>query len=333
MNKPLLNVISVISILGLTVLGFAAFSDNSNELNMPKDSLSSQMNVVSDKESTNNDETIFENINRTNIDYLNLDFHDRTIDKAVNYRDATKEDIFYMMLNTIFYYDKVSGTVMFQTDNPDVLYVDEFQCSLSDAQSYSCVSQRRIEDKNKIAVDTLSEPLSENIIYCNGIDRIDVFPMEKTYSLFNGGAITLANVIRMPNEKRLCINDNGEHIFNMLTTPTNVFSASMCIQPQEITVGYLNNFDLWNVADVITIDGRSYYIIQGEAEESYGARFNVSNFTFTVDTQTGIIAKFEGCDTYGNINQFMYTENLKFEDEASQVTLFNKSDFEDYVEK
>ncbi len=328
MNKQLFNTFSILSILGLTVLGFAAFSDKGNDLVLSKNSYSSQVDIVSDTEESKLEDNDFRN-----KDYMNLDFHDRELDKAVDYHDATKEDIFYMMLNTIFYYDKVSGTVMFQTDNPDVVYVDEFQCSLSDAQSYSCVSQRRIEDKNKIEVGCLSEPLDENIIYCNGIDRIDVFPMEKTYSVFNGGAVTLANVIRMPNEKRLCIDDDGEHIFNMLTTPTNVFSASMCIQPQEITVGYLNNFDLWNVVDVITIDGRSYYIIQGEAEESYGARFDVSNFTFTVDTQTGIIVKFEGCDMDGNINQFVYTENLKFEDEASQVTLFNKNDYIDYLER
>lgn len=328
MNKQLFNTFSILSILGLTVLGFAAFSDKGNDLVLSKNSYSSQVDIVSDTEESKLEDNDFRN-----KDYMNLDFHDRELDKAVDYHDATKEDIFYMMLNTIFYFDKVSGTVMFQTDNPDVVYVDEFQCSLSDAQSYSCVSQRRIEDKNKIEVGCLSEPLDENIIYCNGIDRIDVFPMEKTYSVFNGGAVTLANVIRMPNEKRLCIDDDGEHIFNMLTTPTNVFSASMCIQPQEITVGYLNNFDLWNVVDVITIDGRSYYIIQGEAEESYGARFDVSNFTFTVDTQTGIIVKFEGCDMDGNINQFVYTENLKFEDEASQVTLFNKNDYIDYLER
>ncbi|MBP5431404.1 hypothetical protein [Ruminococcus sp.] len=328
MNKHLFNTFSILSILGLTVLGFAAFSDKGNDSDLSKNSYSSQVDIVFDNEANKLEDTDFRN-----MDYMNLDFHNRELDKAVDYHDATKEDIFYMMLNTIFYYDKVSGTVMFQTDNPDVLYVDEFQCSLSDAQSYSCMSQRRIEDKNKIEVSSLSEPLYENIIYCNGIDRIDVFPMEKTYSAFNGGAVTLANVIRMPNENRLCIDDDGEHIFNMLTTPTNVFSASMCIQPQEITVGYLNNFDLWDVVDVITIDGRSYYIIHGEAEESYGARFGVSNFTFTVDTQTGVIVKFEGCDVDGNINQFMYTENLKFEDEASQVTLFNKNDYIDYLER
>lgn len=257
----------------------------------------------------------------------------RTLEKAVAPESATKEDIFYMMLNTIFYFDKVSGTVMFNTDDPNAVNVDDFQCSLSDKQSYSDFTQCYITDKNNIGFDSLSAPFFKNIRYCNGYDEIDVSPKSKAYRCKEGGAITIDDVIKIPDESRISTADDGMPLYNMLTTPTNVSSASMCIQPQEITFGFLSDFDLWNIEEITKFSDRTCYVINGKASAEYGASLNVADFKLMVDVQTGVILQYEGYDSNGNISNFMYTKDLQFEDKAKKVRVFDKNDFPDYAEK
>lgn len=257
----------------------------------------------------------------------------RTLEKAVVPESATKEDIFYMMLNTIFYFDKVSGTVMFNTDDLNAVNVDDFQCSLSDKLSYSDFTQCYITDKNNIGFDSLSAPFFENIRCCNGNDEIEVSPQSKEYRYKEGWAITIDEVIKIPDENRISIADDGMNRYNMLTTPTNVLSASMCIQPQEITFGFLSDFDLWNIEEITTFNDRTCYIINGRASEDYGASLNVADFKLMVDAQTGVILQYEGYDSNGNISNFMYTKDLQFEDKAKKVRVFDKNDFPDYTEK
>lgn len=326
MKKAIFNIISVPLVLGLSVSGFYLFSENMRKTNSTSMNYSSSSALTANK--TIDDKSVVEdNAFETNNGNNSFNYE---LEQAVDYNIATKEDIFYMMLNTIFYFDKVSGTAIFKTDNPQILNVDEFQCSLHEAQEYSHVTQRYIEDEKNISISTLSPPITEFMLYSQGVDEIIVNSNEKTYSIHHGGAITLDNVIKQTNENRLSNDENGIPVYNMLTTPTNIFSASMCIQPQEITFGYLSNFDLWNIVDVITLNGRTCYLIRGEAEEEYGSKFNVKNFEFIVDTQTGVLIKYEGYDCNGNISDFMYTENIEFEGNANSVNLFDENDFIDY---
>ena len=257
----------------------------------------------------------------------------RTLEKAVVPESATKEDIFYMMLNTIFYFDKVSGTVMFNTDDPNAVNVDDFQCSLSDKLSYSDFTQCYITDKNNIGFDSLSAPFFENIRCCNGNDEIEVSPQSKEYRYKEGWAITIDDVIKIPDESRISTADDGMNRYNMLTNPTNVLSAIMCIQPQEITFGFLSDFDLWNIEEITTFNDRTCYVINGRASAEYGASLNVADFKLLVDAQTGVILQYEGYASNGNISNFMYTKDLQFEDKAKKVRVFDKNDFPDYAEK
>lgn len=51
-----------------------------------------------------------------------------------------------------------------------------------------------------------------------------------------------------------------------------------------------------------------------------------------MDSSTGVLVKYEGFDDAGNLTDFMYTQNLQFENNAEEVALFSDDYVQTYTE-
>jgi len=276
-------------------------------------------------------------INLHNTEEMQSDYV-RIIEDAPDYSTADKDTIFHMMLNSIDYYDKVSGTMIFTSDNVNVVNVVEFQSVLSEETSYSRFTQcstnytGKLNLSNKLNSINMDVPKFEDIVFCKDGKKIDILPNDKTYSCLDNSVMTLDDALPIKDEERISVAEDGMPLYRFRNDPTNVLMSSMCLFPQDIAFGFLEDQDLWEIKGIVDNAGLRCYEICGKTTPEYGAKLNVATFDFLVDTNTGVLVKYEGFDENGNLSDFIYTENLKFDDVADPVSELSENFIEGYSE-
>lgn len=254
----------------------------------------------------------------------------RALAIAPDAESVTKDDIFHMMLNTVDYFNKASGTFVFNCSDPNNRTIVDFQTNMLDTTSYSEVKH--------IYVDGLSTPISMNsesvtadqIVYCQNNDEITLNEENKTYNISPFSTHSLESCVPIKDEDRITTAPDGMLCYSYRSNPTNVEFSSMCLLPQEITIGFLENQDLWKIEGIKEFSGLDCYVIHGKTSPDYGSSLNVSEFEFLVDVKTGVLVRYEGFDENGNLSDFMYTENLKFDDSAKSVEKYSEKLVEGY---
>ena len=254
----------------------------------------------------------------------------RKLETAVSSSSATKDDIYHIMLNSIDYYDKVSGTVYFPAN--DTCNKIEFQTVLSESKAFFRHTQYNADMSKSVSMDAVDSMADTNDIiydtemYCDGESScISVDNTEKTYASNPGYVITLDSVLDIPDDERITMESDGNPCYNLTTNPTNVPEASISLFPQEMTFGFLKNKELWDIEGIEKYDGKECYHITGKTEEEYGNKLNVSKFDFMVDVNTGVLLQYMGYDEIGNISDYMYTDGISFEDSAENVKAFSEN--------
>lgn len=112
---------------------------------------------------------------------------------------------------------------------------------------------------------------------------------------------------------RVTVEDNGNPSYHYRTDITNTYLASVSLLPQEMTFGFLTDFDVWDVERTEEYVGRKCYIVSGKTNENYGQKLGVEKFTFYVDCETGVLLKYIGYDESQNIRSYIITENISFD--------------------
>lgn len=203
-----------------------------------------------------------------------------------------------------------------------------FQCELSNTAAYSRETQY---DCNQPAAASAAEcaaqmksakaaVLRDVETSCTGKQFYTVDHSRATYKQKQSyDIITLEQAGPISDEERHFIMDDGFPAYSYRANPTNIPSASICIFPQEMTFGYLTDTDLWEIKGVEQLDGRTCYHITGVTGADYGKKRNVASFEFFVDTNTGVLLKYVGYDANGDISDYLYSENMQFEEKAEAV--------------
>lgn len=258
----------------------------------------------------------------------------RALAKTVEPREATKDDIYHMMLNTIDYFDKASGTFYFPAGiDMNVIVTVDFQTELSTGSAYYHSYERYIDNNSSERFANISSDMSSDMIYseklkdeefyCGNGNAVIMNKSERSYKPCPNDIITLDQIGEVPDNERVTIAEDGEPCYTYRNDPTNVEFSSMCLRPQEMTFGFLTNQDLWEIEGTEEINGRLCYHITGQTEEEYGNKLNVKTFEFFTDVKTGVLLKYVGYDVNGEISDYMYTENMSFEDKAEDVQVYS----------
>lgn len=322
-NKSVL--ISAVAI-AVTVSGCVLLLNNSSNFGNAS-SMQNNMEQTSSLEEKSGQIVNLSNMNS------NQEISVRELEIAPEITDIRKDTIYHMMLNSIDYYDKASGTMVFSSDTIDVVNAVEFQTVLSQSTSYSRFSQHVVDDTAEMDISNLKDPEFENIVFCSDGEMIDVFPNEKTYQYVDSSAIfTLADAVPISDADRISIDKDGILTYRYRSDPTNVSMSSMCLFPQAFAFGFLSDQSLWDIVGTVECGNIVCYNIQGKTTSDYGTKLNVTTFNFLVDSKTGVLVKYEGFDKNGNLSDFMYTENLKFDDFAETVNEFSENIVSNYSE-
>lgn len=281
-----------------------------------------------------------------------VQFEDKIIASEANMKDTvqelTKDQLYYKCLNTILYKDKLSGetNIRYRADSKDTvsgsfqfdyikgIYHSEFTFTLDDGSVYS--ETEKFNNSTEM-VELYNYPESgkkDYMVFTDGmcpkidrtyfVDRCPVNPNDKA-SVANAEA---------SNKKYYTSIDQISEAELMQTNgadPSGAGAIAGSFCPTEMTVGYLTNFDNWEIIGTKEYQSRNCTVVQGISEEDYGNKMGVSTFEIWVDTETGIWIQYEGYDTDGNVVSYIYTENLCFGDNANDVPLFSENMADGYT--
>ena len=276
--------------------------------------------------------------------YSQMDSSIHPLQAAPNPDNVKKADIYHITLHTIDYFDRVSGTLFACTTQDGIAQMTDFNSCISEASSYSDRKSFKIEDVSKISeeyysqcecVQTVKQYLSMdgcyevddlNRVYSDSV-RVEVLPYDKLYP------IEKQEYINIPDEERFTIDENGDTQALIMPDPTYVIDASVFLFPQNYAMGFLSDFNLWDIEDILECDGRLCYKIAGRASSNYGKKLGVDSFVLYIDCKTGVILKYEAYDEYGTLKNYLYTQNIKFDDNANSTPKFDIDTVNGYEKK
>ena len=240
----------------------------------------------------------------------------------------TQAQLYYKCLNTLEYLNQISGSVVLRNGcNYPTITHGTFSFDFINGQYYADVNEFDPEDDTTCIQNVKT--------YTNGTDCIRLFDekgnAENTYTEetceLSLAAQTFPNAYPSETDVMTADSANAEAVFygTLGWDPTGAHELVGCFIPQEISIGYLENFDNWEIIDTKEVQGRTCAIVQGIADPSYGDRFGVSTFEILVDQETGVWMQFEGYAEDGTISDYIYTENMCFGDMAQAVPQFSDS--------
>lgn len=230
--------------------------------------------------------------------------------------ETVKDEIWHKMLNTSDYYDSVSGKMLYSDGVGEVLCID-YQSDLNNSRAYTSVSEVSVSntayavdgntlnyvDSNGSITEVFTD--SDAMVYLNNTDKTVERCESSVCSRRNDGSID--------DSMRVVEEEDGTLGYYYRANVTNTYLASASLLPQEMTFGFLTDFDAWDVDGIEEYAGRECYVVSGKADENYGQKLGVEKFTFYIDRETGVLLKYVGCDESQNIRSYIITENISFD--------------------
>ena len=135
------------------------------------------------------------------------------------------------------------------------------------------------------------------------------------------------------NDKQSCCIYQGSMEVVRSTTagdPTGFHEFAECFAPKDMTMGYLSDLNKWELTDRIEYQNRDCAVIEGTTDD-YGSRFNVTHFRIYVDIETGVWLFYEGYGENGEVNGYLHTEGIAFDENASEVSVITEEEIDERI--
>lgn len=222
--------------------------------------------------------------------------------------EITKKSIFFKMLNTIDYFDTAEGSI--EICDEGKMRTSEFACNLLTADSYEYVVW------NNEVFENYSSSNGELYEVCN--DRKSI-----TASL---GSCNIEEAVPIPDNERITVADDGINCYSHRADPTNTLTAREGLQPQELTFNFMTVEDNWDITGETKFLGRDCVVIEGSTNDYAEEKLGVYTFKFTVDTETGVLMKYDGFDADGNIISYSKFNEITFNSDP-EIKKFNPEEY------
>lgn len=288
------------------------------------------------------------NINESAID-------DSVIDEEIVLDEAplniTKDQLYYRCMNSMEFLGHVSGdiSVQFSPTNPTI-FRGNINHDFVNGKYFTYLESIDANDHDN-CFQILTTYNDSNVCHALNDNRLDGFKhheisRDDMCPKLNKSLLTKANVLNPDDKASIeATKAKGEAVITSIDQlseeqingtyggdPTGDHVLGAFYIPQEMSMGYLKNFDMWDITDYKDFQGRSCAVVQGKAEPEYGSRFNVETFEILVDQATGVWMQFEGYDADGNVMQYVYSENVCFDDDTADVPTYKEEYAEGYEE-
>lgn len=238
------------------------------------------------------------------------------------YDMRTQEGVYYKMLNCIDYYDRASGEFISSSNGLSMCDIVEFETDIPESRSYTRYRQCWLYNPLEViygkqeSVDIADG--GDFIQFCDGTGGYMYSLTSRAITQNLGGVITRGDNFPVPDSERHTVSGGVDH-WSYREQATNAPYARMCLEPWEMTFGFLSNFDTWSILGTQTCLGREGVIINGTLSGAYSAKLNVTSFDFIVDRETGVLLYYIGRNEAGELSSFMIVRDIAFDGNARSV--------------
>ena len=257
---------------------------------------------------------------------------------------TSKDDVFYKMSNTADYYNRLSCIYITGAKPKDSPYFIADRCVFR-----ADLNAGKAVEKKDYYYSTDADALMRG---CDGCTKDDSGSFtyatdgEKYYSAteydhncYIMGGVThridspaIENDARVPEQED--IKDDGffHYDYDFYHSRVQLLDGMGLdiLENSKLVLGYLFEFDLWDIVGTEQINGRTCVHIRGSVNSKCVECDYVKDFDMYTDAETGMIVKLLGYDENGALSRFIITQDLAFEDDAEPVI---QPDFSDYEVK
>lgn len=247
---------------------------------------------------------------------------------VAEYSAITKDNIYHKMLNTVDFFNTARGIINAESIVSEV----SFDVDMSSAKSY-------VKSVGKEYNTDLEFYTFDGKTY-----RFDNVEKTKQVSIAQDSKVELARTeielsaqnatadVNLDQDSTRVVQSGEYNTYYYRADPTNSYVASsLCLFPQELTFGYLSNKNLWDITGQVTYEGRNCVIIEGTADPSYGDRFDVATFTMYVDSETGILLKYDGYNDEGIRTDYIEVTDFSLTPKLTKNSTFALDKYDSYT--
>ncbi|HBI84889.1 MAG TPA: hypothetical protein DDX71_01170 [Ruminococcus sp.] len=231
----------------------------------------------------------------------------------------TQEGIFYKIRNAVDYFDRASGSVVW-SENFTLEGQSRWQITVSDF----CTDLKMANARETLKTYFEKEPKTD-VPASEPFDTVTVYKDPCAYYVLSQSG----ELRSLPPETMLRCNDSalendevhsildGADCWNYRNQITNCSGGAQCLEPKEMALGYLYDFDRWEISGTGVLEGRDVVHLRGTLTGAYSEKLRVTDFEFDVDIETGVLLRYAGYDADGNLSDYMITYNIAFDDDAA----------------
>lgn len=238
---------------------------------------------------------------------------DKQLDTAKASETVTlsQESIHTKMLNSIDYFKSVQGTFVYKSKPANFKYSVDYKVQTRNGNRSNVKIKDSVQEINSVYDgQTLVESFSEQESY-------QEFKMDENAIEVQAESEKADKSIKSRYDK----SEKNEKVYNYRTDPTYMSAASVSVFPQEIALGFLEDYSKWEISGDIKYLGQNAVIINGTFNDYYAEKHQAETFKLWVDKNRGILLKLE---EYGKDNEVMTSlVTTKFKVDSS----FHSSDF------
>lgn len=250
-------------------------------------------------EITDNSEPTTEPVAETEFDLKMLD-------------PVTKEDYINKMLNSVDFYNEVSGSIETNMLNGDI-YNIEYSLNFNDGKAYEHEIGNNYDNETyvqyglKFNFDNINITQNKSII-------VEKLKFDENYSEhFNSDFQTTYG---------------ADYVYGKDFTGIDS-SAMISLYPRQFVNDLMYDFDLWEIGDKITYLDRDCQIIKGTIPSEFQYSFdNAETFKLIMDRESGIMLDLECYAPNGNVSLYTHTTSISFKN--VEIEDFDREKFAEY---
>lgn len=218
-------------------------------------------------------------------------------------QQMTKDQIHYEMLNSIDNFNSARGEFIYHSDSAGYEYTVNYQVQLG--------------NNPKSKVKFTSNQVSQETTYDGNGTFLRLDNKQKKFEKFSTpqqNGIQKNSLKDQPAKSRYSKNDKGEKVFLRRTDPALMGIAATSVFPQDIALGFLEDYNKWNIVSEENIDGRDAVVIQGELNDYYQNKHKDKTFKLWVDKETGVLLQMEEYNDQNQATEYIRTKSIKVND-------------------
>ncbi len=236
--------------------------------------------------------------------------------RVANDRSVTKSNMFYKMLNSVDYYQTVSGSFK----APDLGVGDstvEYRVDVMNQESYQRITDAGADEEQYVK------------------DGMKTIYDNKARTYHQAGVPVYAEDLQtLRSQSRITEDEQGESHYQLRGDLTHTgIAASLSLLPQQLAFAFLEDFDNWEIKGTETFLGREAVRIEGKADAYFNDKLSVERFVFLVDRDTGILLNYDGYAADGSLVDFMHTNSIAVDQPVNMDTTARCAKYAGYTQQ